>query len=75
MAIFVEGSWFGAHLLGEGKNMLGEVMSVLWACLIATSNLQMAVLLLIVFVMGEVAASRLAGTISGAQQTFLKRCR
>lgn len=73
MAMFVQGFWFGAHLVREGKNTPGQVMSVFWACLIATSNLQMTVPLLIVFVKGKIAAAELAGVISGAQQTSMKR--
>ena len=73
MAMFVQGFWFGAHLVREGKNTPGQVMSVFWACLIATSNLQMAVPPLIVFVKGKVAAAELAGVISGTQQTYSKR--
>ncbi|KAG1729857.1 uncharacterized protein EDB91DRAFT_1010013, partial [Suillus paluster] len=42
MAMFMQGFWFGAHLVREGKNTPGQVMSVFWACLISTSNLQMA---------------------------------
>ncbi|KAG0696805.1 P-loop containing nucleoside triphosphate hydrolase protein [Suillus ampliporus] len=73
MAMFVQGFWFGAHLVREGKNTPGQVMSVFWACLIATSNLQMAVPLLITFVKGKVAAAELAGMISTAQQPSSKR--
>ncbi|KAG2051748.1 hypothetical protein BDR06DRAFT_915985 [Suillus hirtellus] len=68
MAMFVQGFWFGAHLVREGKNTPGQVMSVFWACLIATSNLQMAVPLLITFMKGKVAAAELAGMISEAHQ-------
>ncbi|KAG1838917.1 P-loop containing nucleoside triphosphate hydrolase protein [Suillus subalutaceus] len=73
MAMFVQGFWFGAHLVREGKNTPGQVMSVFWACLIATSNLQMAVPLLITFMKGKVAAAELAGMISEARQPSSKR--
>lgn len=73
MAMFVQGFWFGAHLVREGKNTPGQVMSVFWACLIATSNLQMAVPLLITFMKGKVAAAELAGMISEAHQPSSKR--
>ncbi|KAF9531240.1 P-loop containing nucleoside triphosphate hydrolase protein [Crepidotus variabilis] len=43
MAMFVQGFWFGAKLVRDGKNSAGDVMSVFWACLIATSNLQMCI--------------------------------
>jgi ATP-binding cassette subfamily B (MDR/TAP) protein 1 len=43
MAMFAQGFWFGAKLVREGKVSAGDVMTVLWACLIATSNLQMCI--------------------------------
>ncbi|KAH7883108.1 P-loop containing nucleoside triphosphate hydrolase protein [Phlebopus sp. FC_14] len=64
MAMFVQGFWFGAHLVREGKSQPGDVMSVFWACLIATSNLQMAVPLMVVLAKGKAAAAELAGIIS-----------
>ncbi|KAF9225024.1 hypothetical protein BS17DRAFT_752105 [Gyrodon lividus] len=64
MAMFVQGFWFGAYLVREGKNQPGDVMSVFWACLIATSNLQMAVPLMVVLAKGKAAAAELAGIIS-----------
>ncbi|KZO99159.1 P-loop containing nucleoside triphosphate hydrolase protein [Calocera viscosa TUFC12733] len=38
---FVTAFWFGARLVQEGKLSPGSVMSVFWACLIASSNAQM----------------------------------
>ncbi|KAJ7594062.1 P-loop containing nucleoside triphosphate hydrolase protein [Mycena floridula] len=43
MAMFVQGFWFGAKLIRDGKVAPGDVMAVFWACLIATSNLQMCI--------------------------------
>jgi ATP-binding cassette, subfamily B (MDR/TAP), member 1 len=43
MAMFVQGFWFGAKLVRENKIDPGDVMAVFWACLIATSNLQMRI--------------------------------
>jgi len=57
MATFIEGLWFGTHLVRQGKIQPGGVMSVFWACLIATSNLQMAVQLLVVLAKGKIAAA------------------
>jgi len=42
MSMFVQAFWYGSKLVREGRNTPGEVMSVFWACLIATSNLHMA---------------------------------
>ncbi|KAF8323853.1 hypothetical protein DL93DRAFT_2222741 [Clavulina sp. PMI_390] len=40
-AMFVQGFWYGAHLVHSGQATAGTVMSVFWACLIASSNLQL----------------------------------
>ncbi|KAH7926936.1 hypothetical protein BV22DRAFT_1194028 [Leucogyrophana mollusca] len=69
MAMFVQGFWFGAHLVRQGKNSPGDVMSVFWACLIATSNLQMAVPLIVVIAKGKAAAAELSGVISTSPNT------
>ena len=43
MAMFVQGFWFGSKLVREHKVAAGDVMAVFWACLIATTNLQMCI--------------------------------
>ncbi|KAH7906382.1 P-loop containing nucleoside triphosphate hydrolase protein [Hygrophoropsis aurantiaca] len=73
MAMFVQGFWFGAHLVRQGKNSPGDVMSVFWACLIATSNLQMAIPLLVVLAKGKAAAAELAGIVSTTTTTTRRR--
>ena len=69
MAMFVQGFWFGAHLVRQGKIQPGGVMSVFWTCLIATSNLQMAVPLLVVLAKGKIAAAELASLIAFSTPT------
>ncbi|KAG8216217.1 P-loop containing nucleoside triphosphate hydrolase protein [Butyriboletus roseoflavus] len=68
MAMFVQGFWYGAHLVLQDKIQPGYVMSVFWACLIATSNLQMMVPLLVVLAKGKAAAAELAAVISNSEQ-------
>ena len=55
MGMFVQGFWFGAKLVKEGKVSAGDVMSVFWACLIATSNLQMCIPQFITLAKGKFA--------------------
>ncbi|KAI0356873.1 P-loop containing nucleoside triphosphate hydrolase protein [Trametes cingulata] len=55
MAMFVQAFWFGAKLVRDGTISPGTVMSVFWACLIATSNLQMCIPQLIVLTKGKFA--------------------
>ncbi|KAF8212117.1 P-loop containing nucleoside triphosphate hydrolase protein [Mycena galopus ATCC 62051] len=55
MGMFVQGFWFGSKLVREGKIGPGDVMAVFWACLIATSNLQMCIPQFIVLTKGKFA--------------------
>ena len=55
MAMFVQGFWFGSKLVREGKISAGAVMTVFWACLIATSNLQMCIPQIIALSKGKFA--------------------
>ncbi|KIO30112.1 hypothetical protein M407DRAFT_225395 [Tulasnella calospora MUT 4182] len=58
-AMFVQGFWFGSKLVREGKLTPGQVMAVFWACLVASSNLQLCVPLLVVLTKGKAAMSNL----------------
>jgi len=59
MAMFVQGFWFGSKLVREGRITPGDVMAVFWACLIASSNLQMCVPQFIILAKGKFAMAAL----------------
>lgn len=59
MAMFVQGFWFGTKLVRDGSAQPGDVMSVFWACLIASSNLQMCLPQVIVVNNGKWAVAEL----------------
>jgi len=59
LGMFVQGFWFGAKLVREGKVEAGNVMAVFWACLIATTNFQMCIPHLITLAKGKFAISAL----------------
>lgn len=42
LSMFVQGFWFGAYLVRTGKATAGSVSTCFWACLLATSFLQLA---------------------------------
>jgi hypothetical protein len=63
MAMFVQAFWFGSKLVRENKIEPGDVMAVFWACLIATSNLQMCIPQFIVFSKGKFAIADLLGIL------------
>ncbi|KAG2006754.1 multidrug resistance protein 1, variant 2 [Coprinopsis cinerea AmutBmut pab1-1] len=63
MCMFVQGFWFGSKLVREGKVSPGDVMAVFWACLIATSNLQMCIPQVIAVAKGKFAMGQLVGLV------------
>ena len=67
MSMFVQGFWFGSKLVRSGKVSAGDVMAVFWACLIATSNLQLCIPQFIVLAKGKHAISSLL-TLAGNEQ-------
>ncbi|KAG6833643.1 hypothetical protein H0H87_002839 [Tephrocybe sp. NHM501043] len=70
-AMFVQGFWFGAKLVREHHIDAGDVMAVFWACLIATSNLQMCIPQLIVIAKGKEACRSLLELIGDASEATL----
>lgn len=68
MAMFVQGFWFGAKLVRAGTISPGDVMAVFWACLIATSNLQMCIPQLIVITKGKLSMVALLTLVQSSAQ-------
>jgi ATP-binding cassette, subfamily B (MDR/TAP), member 1 len=68
MAMFVQAFWFGARLVRTGAVSPGDVMAVFWACLIASSNLQMCIPQLVTVAKGKFAMVALVALVedSGA---------
>ena len=59
MSMFVQAFWYGSRLVREGHNTPGQIMSVFWACLIATSNLHMATPQFLLLAKGKAAMASL----------------
>ena len=68
MAMFVQGFWFGSRLVKSGKVSAGDVMAVFWACLIATSNLQMCIPQFIILAKGKFAMASLIALIESSPE-------
>ena len=66
LSMFVQGFWFGSHLMHKGQLSFGEVVRVFWACLVAASNFQMMVPLLIILAKGKWAMVSLINLIDPA---------
>lgn len=66
MAMFVQGFWYGARLVKSGSVSAGDVMAVFWACLIATSNLQMCIPQFIILAKGKFAMVSLISLVESS---------
>jgi ATP-binding cassette subfamily B (MDR/TAP) protein 1 len=64
MGMFVQAFWFGSKLVRDGKVPAGDVMAVFWACLTATSNLQMCIPQFITLAKGKFAMSSLLSLVN-----------
>ncbi|KAF7798175.1 hypothetical protein EIP86_009392 [Pleurotus ostreatoroseus] len=73
MAMFVQGFWFGAKLVRSGTISPGDVMAVFWACLIATSNLQMCLPQLIIIAKGKASMVALVTLVESTPKSTLSR--
>lgn len=59
LATFVSGFWYGADLVRQGKLQSGDVMTIFWACLLASSYLQQAVPTLTFITKGKMSMASL----------------
>ena len=71
MGMFVQGFWFGAMLVRKGHVSAGDVMAVFWACLIATSNLQLCIPQLIILAKGKFAMAGLMALVEPPEEPAL----
>ena len=63
LSMFVQGFWFGNHLVRTGQKNAGQVLTAFWACLMATQTVEQLVPQLIVLEKGRTAASTLEAVL------------
>lgn len=59
LAMFVQGFWYGSHLVQTGKKNAGEVLTAFWACLTATQAFEQILPQMIVLEKGRAAGATL----------------
>ncbi|EDR11397.1 uncharacterized protein LACBIDRAFT_323952 [Laccaria bicolor S238N-H82] len=67
--MFVQGFWFGSKLVRGNKISAGDVMAVFWACLIATSNMQMCFPQFIILAKGKFSTVSLISLATSTPQS------
>lgn len=59
LAMFVQGFWYGSHLVNTGQKNPGEVLTAFWACLMATQSVEQILPQIIVLEKGKAAGATL----------------
>ncbi|MCJ1322561.1 hypothetical protein MMC15_007910 [Xylographa vitiligo] len=63
LGMFVQGFWYGNHLVDIGSRTPGEVLTAFWACLMATQTMEQLLPQMIVLEKGRVAAATLKAVL------------
>ena len=59
LGMFVQGFWYGSHLVDAGKKNPGQVLTAFWACLMATQAIEQILPQMIVLEKGRAAGATL----------------
>lgn len=63
LSMFVQGFWFGAHLVNTGKKSPGDILTAFWSCLMATQTVEQILPQFLVLERGRAAAVTLLVTM------------
>ena len=67
LSMFVQGFWYGAHLVNIGKRTPGDILTAFWACLMATQTVEQILPQFLVLERGRAAAATLLTTLDRMQ--------
>ena len=74
LAMFVQGFWYGSHLVQNGKKSPGQVLTAFWACLMATQAIEQILPQTLVLEKGRAAGATLKAIltqIDGKKRTMM----
>lgn len=63
LGLFVQGFWYGSHLVNTGHKNPGDILTCFWACLTATQSVEQILPQLLVLEKGRAAGATLKATI------------
>ena len=74
--MFVQGFWYGSHLITTGQRNPGQILTAFWACLMATQTVEQILPQLLVLEKGRASAATLKALLaqmeSGRKITIMK---
>ena len=63
LSLFVQGFWYGSHLVADGKKSSGQVLTAFWACLMATQTFEQILPQMIILEKGRAAAATIQAVV------------
>ena len=63
LGMFVQGFWYGSHLIDTGKRNPGQILTAFWACLMATQAVEQILPHMIVLEKGRAAGATLKAVL------------
>ncbi len=63
LGMFVQGFWYGSHLVNEGKKNPGQILTAFWACLMAAQAIEQILPQMIVLEKGRAAGAVLKAAL------------
>ena len=63
LSMFVQGFWYGAHLVNSGKKTPGDILTAFWACLMATQTVEQILPQMLILERGRAATTTLLVTL------------
>lgn len=70
LSMFVQGFWFGSHLVNIGQKNPGEILTAFWACLMATQAFEQTQPGVIVLEKGRAAGAALKSVLGQMEGGF-----
>lgn len=64
LSMFVQGFWYGTHLVYTGKKNPGDILTAFWACLMATQTIEQILPQMIVLEKGRAAGATLRAVLT-----------
>lgn len=68
LGMFVQGFWYGSHLVDIGNKTSGQILTAFWACLMATQTMEQLLPQMIVLEKGKVAAATLKAVLNKVER-------
>lgn len=68
LGMFVQGFWYGSHLVDTGDKTAGQILTAFWACLMATQTMEQLLPQMIVLEKGKVAAATLKAVLDKVER-------